>query len=361
MRPVAAVPLMLMLGIAAPTAYAGYTAVDLYTISPAAGLSTADLAIGAQVAAGGQVAGAGTTNGYGSTNHAVVWNAAGTPIDLHPTGAVDSLLNATSGIQQVGYASFGGPGLYQHHAFLWNGTPGSGVDLNPDGFFASEAYGSSGDQQVGFAFNATRYAILWRGTASSAVDLGLAGGTGSQAFGTDGVHQVGYAVKAGLSRATLWSGTAASAVDLSPTHLPAFNSSVAYGVSGNEQVGWANNRQHALLWRGTGDSAVDLSPAGALASEAWGTNGTQEVGDMDINGVAHAVVWSGTAASAVDLQQFLPSGWRGCRAYTIDESGDIFGIATDASYGIHAVEWQTPEPTSLGLIGLLVLLSRRSR
>src|SRR5262249_20872566 len=63
-----------------------------------------------------------------------------------------------------------------------------------------------------------------------------------------------------------------------------------------------------------------------------------------------ALAWSGTADSVVDLQELLPPGYTFSRAYSIDQSGNIFGIAT-AVDGTHAVEWvPVPEPASFVLL-----------
>lgn len=103
----------------------------------------------------------------------------------------------------------------------------------------------------------------------------------SFAVGTDGIHQVDFGSSGTQDHAILWSGSAASAVDLSPTNLSGFVPTYAYGVGGNEQVGWGSDGQnHALLWRGSPDSAVDLNPAGSTASYAWATNGSQQAGEM---------------------------------------------------------------------------------
>src|SRR6185369_1555980 len=96
----------------------------------------------------------------------------------------------------------------------------------------------------------------------SAIDLNP-GGLGihdSHAVATDGIHQVGAGNRqGGPELALLWDGDADSAVSLNPTRLPGFDSSAAYGVWGNQQVGEAldsvNFRDHAMLWTGSAASA----------------------------------------------------------------------------------------------------------
>lgn len=350
-----------LIGILTSRASGGYAAIDLYTITSPAGITDLRTSSLPQAFAGGQVAGEGAS--LGGSFHAVLWQASGIGVDLNPAGASASAIDSTNGVQQVGYAGFG----EFSHAFLWNGTVASAVDLNPAGFDGSEAIGTNGTQQVGTATKGgpprVIHAFLWNGSASSATDLNPVGASQSFAVGTDGVHQVGFGSGVETDHAILWAGTAASAVDLSPTNLSNFDRSYAYAVRGNEQVGWGSNGQnHALLWRGAPDSAVDLNPAGATTSYGFGTNGTQEVGEMDgTDGQGHAVIWSGTANSAVDLKQYLPAGWGNSVAYSIDPAGNVFGIAYDAAGHAHAVEWQVPEPASLASAGLVILALGRTR
>lgn len=364
---------VLCAGLFAVRCFGGYNAVELYQLKPPPGWVSAEPAFlpgSPQVTAEGQVAGAGWDGSLSNAQFpflALLWNSSGVPIQLNPAGAIASKVNGTNGVQQVGVAIFGAS-----HAFLWNGTAASGVDLNPAGFALSEALATSGTRQVGYATptsGALAHAMLWTGSASSAVDLSPAGSYGSFATGTDGVYQVGYAsyTPAFAAHATLWSGTAASAVDLQP---PSLVSSVAWKVSGNEQVGWGEGKgsasMHAFLWHGTADSAVDLNPAGMTSSIAWGTNGVHQVGEMTAaDGFDHAVVWSGTADSAVDLSLLLPLDIKYSSAYTVDGQGNIFGIASvphGTTYSTFAVEWQVPEPASLGLLApLIMLVGRRTR
>jgi hypothetical protein len=144
----------------------------------------------------------------------------------------------------------------------------------------------------------------------------------------------------------------------------------AFGTNGIQQVGdgeGASFFAHALLWSGTADSAVDLNPTNLTYitdSIALGTSGTQQVGwgeGSGTGGNSHALLWSDTAASAVDLQTLLPSAgnWKDSTAYIIDASGDVFGTA-DGTYnhytGSFAVEWSpvvgVPEPASLCILAV---------
>src|ERR1700722_15111910 len=99
---------------------------------------------------------------------------------------MDSLSNATDGIQQVGYA-YVSPSSGFTHAILWSGTAASAVDLNPVGTKNSEAIGVFGNQEVG---DGDKGALLWYGTAASVVDLNptdFGGYSGAVAWATNGV------------------------------------------------------------------------------------------------------------------------------------------------------------------------------
>ncbi|HEX8558858.1 MAG TPA: hypothetical protein VF668_12170 [Pyrinomonadaceae bacterium] len=196
------------------------------------------------------------------------------------------------------------------------------IDLTPAGSATSSAAGASGGQQVGSAGFAAAtagqpvvsHAMLWNGSAAGATDLGP--GT---AAAVGGGQQVGSA----NNHAALWLGTAASRVDLNPAQ---WDQSVAAGVAGGRQVGWATRRVlcttkkgscsdgrrteiHPFMWSGSAASAVDLTPLGLGfgAGRALGTDGVQQVGFgqqvLGINAFSgpFAVVWSGTADSAVNL------------------------------------------------------------
>jgi hypothetical protein len=82
-----------------------------------------------------------------------------------------------------------------------------------------------------------------------------------------------------------------------------------------------------------------------------------------------AMLWSGSAGSAVDLQSLLPDSgnWSSSEAYSIDDSGNIYGEAYGTYNGItdaFAVEWSAsnvPEPATGALLAICApaLLRRR--
>ncbi|HYE15968.1 MAG TPA: hypothetical protein VD968_16115, partial [Pyrinomonadaceae bacterium] len=229
-----------------------------------------------------------------------------TAVRLQPQGFTGSRALGVSGAQQVGTVTVPLNGVPHERAVLWSGTSASAVNLNPDGFYRSFAKATDGVRQVGY---------------------GGGPATGGCYFYTDYGYSCG-------SHALLWSGTAESVVDLHPP--TDFYYSAAYGIHGNQQVGWgyfskyiigygrmAGN--HALLWSGTAASVVDLHPkfAGTIGdSVALGIFGGQQVGWTESSGalsgqslahsVPHATLWLGTAESAVDIN---PPGFEGSVAY----------------------------------------------
>src|SRR5262245_52955229 len=55
----------------------------------------------------------------------------------------------------------------------------------------------------------------------------------------------------------------------------------AWGADGTSQVGYATNsssREHAILWNGTAESFVDLNPPGFETSFIYGVSGDHQVG-----------------------------------------------------------------------------------
>ncbi len=358
---------------AAPFAKAQtWNAAVLYPLNLPSGFSSGQTIGVAQIAAEGQVVGYGNN---GSDN-ALLWSApSGTASNFSPTnlsGFSSSYGYGTNGSQQVGYG-FGSGTSNNAHALLWNNSASSAIDLNPTnlaGFSASYAYATDGSQQVGFGVGTgtgnNNHALLWNGSASTAVDLNptsVSGISNSFANGLDATQEVGYGYGTGTgnnSHALLWNGTAATAVDLNPTNLTGITSSSANAVAGAEEVGYGlgsgtANDDHAMLWTGSASSAVDLNPtnlSGISSSVAYGTNGSVEVGYGFGSGTSnnsHAILWQGTAGSATDLQSLLPSAgnWVFSQAYTIDASGNAFGVAYgtyNGSTGSFAVEWNEVAP-----------------
>ena len=357
-----AVPAAVLLAASAANAQIWSGAV-LYPLNLPSGFTTGGAAGTPQTAAEGQVVGS-ANNG---NDQALLWTSA-TGTNLNPTnitGISNSYINGTNGSQQVGYG-FGTGTSNNFNALLWSSAANSAINLNPtslSGITNSIANAVGGTEQVGYGFgtNGTNQALLWTGSASSAVNLNptnVSGISNSFANGTDGTFQVGYGYGTGTSNnshALLWSGAANTAVDLNPTLLTGITISTANGVGGGQEVGYGlgsgtGGNDQALLWTGTAGSAINLNPtnlAGISSSTANSTNGTDQVGygfGTGTNDNTHALAWNGSASSAVDLQSLLPSGgnWVFSNAYTVDSSGDIFGVAYGTLNGTtnsYAVEW----------------------
>jgi hypothetical protein len=225
--------------------------------------------------------------------------------------------------------------------------------------------------RVGFAFlmNASRgsRAMLWHGTAASAINLHPAGFESSAAFGVDGNTQVGHALTAaGLSsRAIMWQGSAESFINLHPA--AGYRESWLEDVSGNTQVGFATtdatlSSGHAMLWRGAADNFVDLHPDGYVGSAALAVAGDQQVGHgFSAGSLNHALVWNGTAASVVDLHSTLADmsiDFVSSEAYDVDANGSIVGIARDINQNSYAMLWTpVPEPSVIALTAVTLAMS----
>jgi hypothetical protein len=235
---------------------------------------------------------------------------------------------------------------FNQHAVVWNPS-GTAIDLNPAGFTSSTGYATDGSQQVGYGSPSTggAHALLWSGSAASAVDLTPGGGFDfSVALGIGGGQQVGYASSPatnGENNAFIWTGTGASGVDIHPA---GYQFSIASDSDGVNQVGYglnASNSQEALLWSGTAASAVDLGPG-----QAYGVYGNQQVGYGAAN---HAMLWTGSAASAIDLNGSLNDSF----AYStngLEQVGDGFNPVANQT---HAYLWSGSAASAVDLQALL--------
>ena len=251
---------------------------------------------------------------------AALWPTPGQLIPLgYPSGWQGSLVYGVSGNQQVGT---GVAPDSNSHALLWEGTAASVVDLTPGTIGWADA--TDGAQQVGFTRGG---AALWAGTAASYVSLAPSAYGYSEAHAVWGGVQVGWgAAEAGTNNADalLWHGTASGYTVLK-------TGAKAFGISRGQVVGWWENQ--AAIWNGfTPDAFVNVNPPSATASELFGTNGTQQVGNVSLTIGSfgqlpvdhHPGVWRGSISSFQMLP--LPQGDNGGFAYGIDGSGNIVGV-----------------------------------
>ncbi|MDQ3818796.1 MAG: hypothetical protein M3362_14110 [Acidobacteriota bacterium] len=198
-----------------------------------------------------------------------------TMVDLTPAGATTAQATGISATGQVGYAGFPSPtspGVIENHAMLWFGNAASMADLG-----VGAIYEAADGQQVGTAFN---HAALWSGSANSFVDLNPANWQSSIAYGVAGGQQVGQAT----------------------TTTPCGEKKGACPSGGSISF-------HPFMWTGSAQSAVDVTPfaLGFGAGGMLGTDGVQQVGYVQQSfgfnafGAQYAVLWTGTPDSAINL------------------------------------------------------------
>lgn len=301
---------------------------------------------------------------------ATLWDGAST-IDLHPA-FLDDAVNGVSGRSsaqgaagnlQVGWGA--GPTTTNRAVPLaWRGTAASATKLAiPFANGGGQALGTDGSQIVGYGLGMNRdgtafsayHAIVWNAATGAATDLGD-GGNSAQAYGVGGGVQVGYVVKS-LANATLWRGTSKSLVSLHPVN--AINS-VAYATDGARQVGYAGydvrvrveavkgqktaRYNYAMVWTGTAASAVNIHPYPFQHSYATAINGNWIAGyAADPSAIStpayyHAIVWDANY-QATDLNSFLPTGFIGSQALSVDANGNVAGYMMAADGTRHAVVW----------------------
>lgn len=317
---------------------------------------------------------------FGSSTHAILWGATGA-VDLHPSALDNAATGAAgrsaaldiSGNLQVGW---GAGAITGNRTFpmAWRSTADSAALLTiPFANVGGQAVATDGSQIGGFASPLTRdgttqgpsRAMLWDVASGSPVDLGD-GGSGAQVYGVGGGQQVGYVIKS-LANAALWKGSAKSLVVLHPTGAV---TSFAYGTDGSRQVGYAGydvrvrveavkgkkdaRFYYATVWNGTAASAQNIHtvPVNAMAgvslshSYAQGISGSLIVGyggDQSKFGTpaySHALVWdAGLDYQATDLNAFLPAGFVGAQALSVDSQGNICGFMAKPDGTRHAVVW----------------------
>ncbi|MBL0311145.1 MAG: hypothetical protein IPP78_00240 [Holophagaceae bacterium] len=354
--------------VASPAAAQGtYTAIDL---TPA-GYGVAN------AATNGMAAGLTSTSPLAFSGRAALWTNSGL-VDLHPALLDNPALGLTgrstitgSAVNlQVGWGAGSVTGN-RSAAMAWRDTPESATILSlPFASSSSQAVKTDGVQIVGFAnpyikdgttIGPTR-AIVWDAATGTAVDLGD-GGNGAQALGVGGGQQVGYVFRGGIN-AALWTGSDKSLLVIHPKNAAA---SQANGTDGIRQVGWAGydvrvrseaakgshdaRFNYATVWTGTVASATTIHPypinnptTSFSHSYATAVNGQTIVGyagDQTAIGTPaynHAIVWDGSLNS-IDLNAFLPAGFVGSQAFSVDAQGNIAGVMSTADGQRHAVLW----------------------
>jgi hypothetical protein len=370
-RPAASLPLTLALALAKIAAAQAqtYTLVDL-TQSAGNGVATG--------ISGGVAAGYSANAIFSSLSHALLWDGAGTT-DLHPTGfdlpapgtPGRSAVLDINGNLQVGWAA-GSSTSNRPIPMLWRGSAATATTLAiPFSNFGGQATATDGTQIAGFSYGLAEdgitqgpaHALVWDAASGTPIDLGDAG-NGAMAYGVGGGQQVGYVIKKQAS-AALWRGTDRSLVVLHPTGAVI---SVANDTDGTRQVGYAGYdvrvRQeaakgnkyarfnYAMVWNGTAASATSIHPypvnnlpgINLSQSYALGVNGSWIVGyagDQTKFGspaYSHAIVWDAEYQST-DLNAYLPAGFVGAQATSVDANGNVSGFMAKSDGTRHAVVW----------------------
>ncbi len=336
-------------------AQTGYTVVDLST---AGGFdSAADTSAGVTVGS--------TATRPSLVTRAALWNGT-TYSDLHPTALLGSSTTARSTATSVANGVQVGSGLGPNTSnrmvgLVWRGTAESAATLlAPFATYSTTALGTDGTQVVGSAIGFARdgtttdagHAMLWDLATGAVVDLGLS----AQALGVAGGQQVGQIVK-GTVNAALWRGTSKSLVVLHPKNA---TSSSAAATDGVRQVGTsiydvrirseaANGNHNALftyatVWSGTATSAIIIHDGRFRHTYATGVSGPNISGygaDNSALGTPayyHALVWDANGV-ATDLNAFLPAGFVGSQALSVDSAGYVSGYMMTATGERHAVVW----------------------
>jgi hypothetical protein len=275
---------------------------------------------------------------------------------LHPASCNTSSARCVSSGFQGGHVQVGS---YNYmHAALWSGDAGSFTDMHPSGAFSSVIHGVSGNHQagtVGIGYDGVDFrhgnrAALWSGAAGEWTNLHPTVGSYefSELHGISGNQQVGTVNDDVHYFASLWNGTAASWTSLHPAGKTESN---AWATDGVQQVGDADGR--ACLWEGTSGSYVDLDPSGSTGSSATAVWGGKQVGytDRPDSYSSRAALWYGTAESRVDLN---PDGWDASMAQGIFGEWQV-GLAymSTSPFISHAVLWKGTRESCLDLHGFL--------
>lgn len=321
--------------------------------------------------AAGVAAGYTATTATSITARATLWNGSG-QIDLHPSFLDDAITgsNGRSAVQggtdmlQVGWG-VGADSNNRSVPMAWNGTADSAYTLElPFTNFGGQALATDGSQIVGYGTTLNKdgtaigstHAAVWDVTTAQGIDLGD-GGNGAKALGVGGGQQVGYVIKS-QSNAAIWYGSANSLTVIHPKNAV---TSVANGTDGVLQVGYSgydvrvraeaakgnkNKRfTYATVWAGTAQSAQIIHPYPFTHSYAIAVKGKWIVGyagdesKTGTPGFYHAIAWDENF-QPTDLNAFLPAKFVGSQAFSVDDQGNIAGIALSADGQRHALVWQ---------------------
>jgi len=319
----------------------------------------------AYAASGGAAAGTVSTSAnFLDAARATLWTG-NTLIDLHPltllgSANTKSSVQGFSGNLQVGWGI--GPNTrLQFVPIVWHGKARSAAVLAlPFTAYGAQAVATDGVQIVGFARtrNGGSYqALLWNAATGAVSNLG-AGGNGAQALCVAHGQQAGFTTRSSGPVATIWAGTASSQIVLHPNSDAVVSEILA--TNGLQQAGFCgfdsqviDKATHssltkrinkAFVWDATVASARSIHPAGFQQSYATSINGSSIVGyaynddEEETTERYHAILWN-SSLQPMDLNVFLPSGFTGAMANSIDAEGTIAGTIFTADGVRHAAVW----------------------
>jgi hypothetical protein len=323
----------------------------------------------AYAASGGAAAGTiSTSANFLDPTRAALW-AGNTMIDLHPallgtSPDAKSAVQGFAGTLQVGWGLGPNTGMLSA-PIAWRGTPQSASLLAvPFATYGAQALATDGVQIVGFAGELREgggpyHALVWDANTGAVADLGA----GAEALSVAHGQQAGYSTRSSGPVATIWAGTSASKIVLHPNNDAVTSQLLA--TNGLRQVGFCGfdirvvdegahgnhtkRINNAFIWDATAASARSIHPPAFLQSYATGINGSSIVGyaydDYGLGAVAtyHAILWNSTL-QPIDLNGFLPDGFTGAMANSIDAEGVIAGTIFTAEGLRHAALWIPTKP-----------------
>jgi len=272
----------------------------------------------------------------------------------------------------------GGASTPGTQAFRWTIAAGIvGIGDISGGGFQSVARGVSGDGQVivgqGSGPNGLRGFRWTTPNGMESLPIPANGITGdANAVSTDGSITVGgFGLGGPLGQALRWTPT--NYLNLGDLGAP---SSIAIDVSSNGSVvtGWSLGiGQSALAFRwtnATGMQSLGLPPGASGASGAAGisADGSVIVGGVTTQATSRAFIWN-TATGMRFLSDVLTSdygldlsGWTLGPAYGVSADGlTIVGTGTNPIGNTEAWIAHIPEPTTLSLLALTILIIGRRR
>ncbi len=268
-------------------------------------------------------------------------------------------------------------GMFAGKAAMWSGSAATYINMHPTGAFNSRINAAHNGVQVGYATYISSpglIATLWTGTAGSAVSLHPAFARESSLNAAYGAWQAGYVTipqpspQADVAHAGIWSGTASSFVDLNP---PGVGTSGIFGMHGAQQVGVVESFEtgsHAAIWFGTPQSFVDMHPFSDGQSVLRATCGSAQVGWVNATAQGAGVkagIWFGSSSNFINLAQFLPPGAGESAANCVEERDGVFTVGGYARYGsqYRAFVWVgVPSPSSIAVMtGAGLWAGRRRR